>query len=342
MAALGSLPILGGIFVISAAAVWLAGTRLSSSTDVLAERHHLGEALGGAILLAIATNLPEIAITAIAAIAGHLELAIGNLLGGIAIQTVVLVLLDAADRRPLTSRTTTLRPVLAAALVIAVLAVAVMGTAVPPSLILLRVTPEDIAVAAVWVGGLLLIKQAGMGLPWTLTKPPAKVPSRSPTTTRSFVDRHPLMLFLAAAAVTLAAGAALAQTGDAISHRIGLSGVVFGATVLALVTALPELSTGLAAVRAGDHELAISDIFGGNAFLPVLFLMATLLSGKAALTQAGKSDVYLAVFGILITVPYLVGLLFRPRREFARLGLDSIAVLVVYVVGVVGLIAVSR
>ena len=339
---MGSLPGLAAIFAVSAIAVWFAGTRLSSSTDALAERYHLGEALGGVILLAVATNLPEIAITTTAAISGHLELAIGNILGGIGIQTVVLVALDVAQPSPLTSRTTSLRPLLTAGLVVAVLAVTVMGTALPRSLIFARLTPEDIAVAAVWLVGLLLIKRAGAGLPWLLAGPPRKARSKPAQTRKSFADRHPLLVFVAAAGVTLAAGAALAQTGEAISHQIGMTGVVFGATILAAVTALPELSTGLAAVRIGDHELAISDIFGGNAFLPVLFLLATLISGKPALPQAGKSDLYLAVLGILLTMPYMAGLLFRPRREFARLGPDSIAVLALYVIGVAGLVFVGR
>ena len=53
----------------------------------------------GLILLAIAGTLPEIAIVASAALAGHLDLAVGNLIGGIAIQTLVLVVLDVAAGR---------------------------------------------------------------------------------------------------------------------------------------------------------------------------------------------------------------------------------------------------
>jgi cation:H+ antiporter len=82
------------IFVGSAAAVWLAGLSLSETTDALERRFGFGEALGGLVILAITTNLPEIAITTGAAVSGDLGIAIGNILGGIAIQTLVLVALD--------------------------------------------------------------------------------------------------------------------------------------------------------------------------------------------------------------------------------------------------------
>lgn len=48
------------IFLGCAAAIWIAGIKLSDTTDILAQRLHLGAALGGVVLLAVATNLPEI------------------------------------------------------------------------------------------------------------------------------------------------------------------------------------------------------------------------------------------------------------------------------------------
>src|ERR671938_1115051 len=135
------------IFIAAAAAIWVAGIQLSDQTDVLSTRLHLGSALGGLILLALATNLPEIAIVASAAVSGSVGVAVGNILGGIAIQTVVLVVLDAfgvGPGRPLTYRAASLVLVLEGLAVIAVLAVVVAGTQLTPDVQLWRVTPESV------------------------------------------------------------------------------------------------------------------------------------------------------------------------------------------------------
>ena len=87
------------VFVAGAGATWLAGISLSKTTDALDFRLGLGEELGGILLLAVAGSLPELAITVSAAEQGNLGLAAGNLIGGIAVQTMVLVVCDIAAGR---------------------------------------------------------------------------------------------------------------------------------------------------------------------------------------------------------------------------------------------------
>jgi cation:H+ antiporter len=73
----------------------------------------------------------------------------------------------------------------------------------------------------------------------------------------------------------------------------------------------------------------------------VLFLLATVLSGKAVLPQAHDTDIYLTGLGMLLTLVYATGLLFRPARRVARMGVDSLVVLVLYALGVAGLVAIA-
>jgi cation:H+ antiporter len=340
------------IFLGSAGVIWVAGVTLSDTTDVLAQRLHLGSALGGLIMLAVATNLPEIAITMSAALSHQLDVAVGNILGGIAVQTVVLVAVDAfgvRERRPLTYQAANLVLVLEGALVVAVLLIVVAGAQLPASLLHARLTPDVVLICAAWVAGLLLINRAGSQLPWSdsgnapdsqsAPRGVRRMKKEAHASQRGIGTGRAAALFGVAALGTLVAGVTIERSGEQFFGNLGLSGVLFGATVLAVATALPELSTGLTSAKLGDYQLTIGDIFGGNAFLPVLFLPATIIAGAAVLPAANRSDIYLTALGAVLTVMYMAGLIFRPKNNHMRMGVDSIAVLATYLVGVVGLIA---
>jgi len=348
------LPVLLAIFAACAGVIWIAGVKLADTTDILSSRLHLGKALGGIIVLAIATNLPELAITVSAALAGNLGVAVGNILGGIAIQTVVLVVMDIAmkEKVPLTYRAASLTLVVEAVLVVAVLIVSIMATQLPGTLIAARLTPGSVLIAVLWVIGVWLSSQASKGLPWHDASGTAPDGQEEPkghsqakkndvSGQRGESTARVAMVFGASALATLAAGVLLERSGDAIAQHIGFRGVLFGATVLAAATSLPELSTGITSVRMKDYQLAVSDIFGGNAFLPVLFLLAVVISGKAVLPDAQASDIYLAGLGVLLTCVYAAGLIFRPTQQVWRMGVDSAAVLTLYALGVGGLFAIS-
>jgi cation:H+ antiporter len=341
-----STPLVLALFALAGVVIWWAGGILASTTDAIDAHVGWGEGLGGAVFLAIATNLPELAIVCAGAYNHDLTLAVGNILGGIAIQTVVLVILDGPGLRshpPLTSVVTSLTIVLQGLVLIAILMLCMLGALSPPSLIFARTTPAEITILLAWIAGLWIVQHNEDRQVWrTAREERAAV---SPIVAPKHQQRplsHVVALFAFAALVTLVCGVVLALTSEVAAARFNMTGVLFGATVLAAVTALPEVTTGLYAVRAGRYELAMSDVIGGNAFLPVLFLLGTLLSNKALLPDAQGPYLYLTALGALLTAVYCVGVILRSNRLVLGAGIDSIVVLVLYVVGIGGLFFVTH
>jgi cation:H+ antiporter len=349
----GSLgtPLLLLVFAAGAAATWVAGIALSKTTDALDARLGLGEELGGLLLLAIAGSLPELAITISAAASGKLGLAAGNLIGGIAVQTMVLLLCDIAVGRqpPLTFLVGALTPVLEGLLVMIVVSGVLMGALLEPKIAIGGVvSPASLAIVVVWVVGLYVINRARKSPRWHVEMPGSR-PGR-----RHRRDAHPdrphpfagastarvAGFFGLACAVTLGAGVVLEQSGNELASRWGINGVIFGATLLATATALPEISSGIAAVKLGDNALAIGDVFGGNAFQVCLFLVADVIAMKPVLPYAGNQNAWLAALGIGLTAVYGFGVISRPSRCRFSLGPDSWLALIVFALGVAGLFAV--
>ena len=341
-----STPVVLVLFVLAGVVIWWAGGLLASTTDAIDAHVGWGEGLGGAVFLAIATNLPEVAIVCAGAYAGNLSLAVGNILGGIAIQTVVLVVLDGPGLRshpPLTSVVTSLTIVLQGLVLIAILMLCMLGALSPPTLVFARTTPAEIAILLAWIAGLFIVAHSEDRKTWRTAR--EEVAYASPIVAPKHQPRpigHVAALFAFAAVTTLVCGVVLALTSEVAATRFHVTGVLFGATVLAAVTALPEVTTGLYAVRAGRYELAMSDVIGGNAFLPVLFLLGTLLTGKALLPDAQGPDLYLTALGALLTAVYCIGIVLRSNRLLLGAGIDSIVVLAIYAVGIAGLFFVAK
>jgi cation:H+ antiporter len=347
-----STPLLWLAFAAGCGATWGAGVYLARATDTLDDRWKLGETFGGMLLLAVAGTLPEAAITVTAALSHQLDLAAGNLLGGIAIQTAVLAICDyfVREKKPLSYMVGSLIPVLEASLVIAVTAVAMLGALLPKNLLILRMSPASIAIVVIWIAGMVLLNRVRNSPKWEVVMPGSK-PGRPhrriphPTVMHPFAKwstTRVLAVFAGGSIVTLGAGYALTVSGGLLASRAGMNGLLFGATVLAVASALPEISTGIAAVRLGDHQLVMGDIFGGNAFQLTLFLVADLIAGVAVLSQAGAANSWLAGLGILVTVIYAGAVVVRPERDYLRLGIDSIIVLTLLGIGMAGLALLAR
>ena len=341
MSSWGTAPLLV-VFIAAGIATWIAGIYLSKATDVLDERFNLGDAVGGMLLLGLAGSLPELAITCSAALSGHLSLAVGNLLGGIAMQTLVLVLLDATSgkTKPLTSLVCDITPLLESMLVIALVTIAVMGGFLPDTTSLGPVSPASIAIVFFFLIGIIGLNRARKRRAWVAAEEAPVASGEAPNRFKTSTTKLVLGVFALASVVTLFAGVMLEQSGNALADDFGMNGVVFGATILAAVTALPEISSGLAAVKLGHVELAMSDIYGGNAMQLTFFLLADLLAGNPVLPTASDQSLWLGATGAVVTAIFAHGLLVRQDTKIVGLGRDALLVLLVYLAAVLLLTAV--
>ena len=329
------------IFAVAAGLVWMAGTRLARYADAIAARTRLTRAFLGLILLGIATSLPEVATTVTGAALGNAQLVAGNLFGGVALQIAVLAVIDSiAVRGTLTYFTP--QPVLLfqGTMLLLLLALALAGAA----------ASEPVTIAGLGLTPLLLVlgyvmtirySQPGDHLPrWRATNQP-DVP-RQPGNFREpleGVSNRVLFGYCVVSSVAiLAAGWALAQTGDALAEQTQLGSSFIGVALVAGSTSLPELSTGLAAVRQGNHEMAVANILGTNCLEVALFCLADLVyRGGPILAAVDQSAIFARALGMVVTCIYLLGLLERRNRTVLNMGLDSLGVLVAYVVGLMAL-----
>lgn len=117
--------------------------------------------------------------------------------------------------------------------------------------------------------------------------------------------------FAACSGLIGAAGYQLSRYGDAIAQRTGLSGSWIGLTLVAGVTSLPELATGITSVTiAHTPNLAVGNALGSCVLNLVFLVVIDLLYRQAPVwTRAAHGHVLTGAFGVVLLGLLLLGLL---------------------------------
>lgn len=97
-------------------------------------------------------------------------------------------------------------------------------------------------------------------------------------------------------------GAKLARYGDVVAEKTGLSRLWIGLLLLAIITSLPEVITGISAVAVvGVPDLAMGTAFGSNLFnLLIIALLDIMYRGGPLLSRAEMGHRLSAGLGILL------------------------------------------
>lgn len=145
-----------------------------------------------------------------------------------------------------------------------------------------------------------------------------------------------IVIFSASAVAVYFLGALLAKYGDVLATLTGWGRLFVGSILVAVATSLPELSTNISAVGlpVPNPELALGNVFGANMVnMFTLAMVALLFGGKRFLQRVAPEQGYLIVLAAIMTG---LGVLFAGIRlevGLGQIGLSSLVLLVVYVVG---------
>jgi cation:H+ antiporter len=108
--------------------------------------------------------------------------------------------------------------------------------------------------------------------------------------------------FVACTGIILVSGTYLSKYGDVIAEKTGLGRTWIGVVLMASVTSLPELVTGISSVAVFDlPDIAAGNVLGACMLNLLMIPMLDLIGGSAPLsTRVHQGHVLTAGFGILM------------------------------------------
>lgn len=289
----------------------------------------------GAILVAGATSLPELATDTIAVLRGAPDLATGDLFGSNMANMGLLALIALVHWRARVLQREALGLALTAS-------VAIVLTGIAALFIVARL--EHSVAGAFGFGSLaLLATAAGAWFLFPEYREAISQPAGERDEGRTPTMLRPLATFVASAAAIVVAGSVLVWSAERIAEITGLQETFVGVLGLALATSMPELAASLAAVRLGALDLAVGNLYGSNAVnMTILVWLDAVYVDAPLLETAHISNAAAALVAMLLMMIGLTGMVLRAERRRFPVDPTAIVVLGGYVLGLLMVWSVSE
>ncbi len=314
-------------FLICAAIIVFAGTKLTKNAAFVADNTGIGSAWIGALMLPLATSLPELVTTLRAVIIDAPDLALGNILGSGLYNLSLLAVIDLVEGRgPLTARISKGHAIVASLSIITICLASIPITGL-------------FAVSFGWVGfeSILIALVYILGSRFIFRYEQKNMPQLSDEAERAagkkgrISTKKALSNFALAAGLIIIAGVFLTDAADRIAIETGLGQTFVGSILLAISTSLPETVTTITAVRLGYLDMAVANIFGANFMNIFIIALADLFYFRGPLLQAVSGQHLLsAVVVVMMSTIIVFGLTYRSQKQFARIGFDTMLVFISY------------
>ncbi len=311
------------LFLGAAVVVVTASRFLAASGHVIAVRTGWGQVWVGVLLLAGATSLPELVATSTAALIGATDLAGGSIFGSNMVNMAILTVALGLFARQLVFRMAP--PQLKT--------VALFATALTIIAVALAAVRLDVKWAVVSPASLIIIGCYVLASRRLFRESSAVVEVGEETASHGL--RWGWTVFGLATGTIFVATFFLTRSAADIAAITGIGESFIGALGVAFVTSLPEVATTVSALRQGTPNMAISSVYGSNAFNVMVLAVADLFySGGSLFGSMTEGAVAAGFFAIgLMVLGGLQLVLRRPQRRFSLVEPSVLTTAALYVGG---------
>jgi cation:H+ antiporter len=279
----------------------------------------------GTLLLAGATSLPELLTTINSIDQAVPDMAAGNIFGSCMFNMFMLAILDLVVLRGRILRIVMLNHAISGSLAVMLAALAIFFIIADIPVGIGWVGIDSLLLLAIYIGGVWLLNNNNVAVEKDLS------PGGLTGIPKLWVA---LLGFAVATGVLIFITPHLVRTSSAIAAELGVSTGFVGATLVAVVTSLPEVVTTIAAVRIGAYDMAIGNLFGSNAFnIFALGLTDFFFQEGRFLAAIDDTMLLAAILGLLLTTMGLFGNVTRFHKRLWIIEIDSLVIGVTYFFG---------
>jgi len=264
------------------------------SATGIAKQFRVPEIIIGATVVSIGTTLPEVMVSATAAVNQNGAIAYGNAIGSIICNTSLIAALTIAIRPAPVNRKTITMPVLFFFI----------------SAVIYLVAAYVFQSFDRWLGFVML---GVFALYMTLTirqgfKNPvaADEHGKEENTEKNALLKNVVVLIISAALIAVGADM-LEGSSVSLATMAGIPTEVVGVTIVALCTSLPELVTAITALAKGHGALSLGNIIGANIFNLVLVSGVAVTISPFAVPEGSTMFGYNT--SLVMEIPVMVGVM---------------------------------
>jgi len=314
-------------FIISAAVVVVAATKLAQYGDVIAVRTKLSGMFIGTLLLAGATSLPEL-LSAINALAINApNLAAGSMFGSSMFNMLILAVLDLITQKARILRRVAMNHALTASLANLLTGLAIFFLLADIDIQIGWIGLDSLIIMGIYMFGIRIIQFQGGKPPSEMPVENVKIPSL----------KFASLGFSAAVIVLAIATPFTVRSASQIAEITNISTGFIGATLLALTTSLPELVATISAVRIRAYDLAVGNLFGSNLFNMFALGLTDIFYLKGRfISTIDPAFAMVGLLGLTLTSMGLIGNIVRvERRRLGFIEIDALLIIIGYVLSMI-------